>query len=56
MEPVYIGRRQKLTYGLVNIILGLLVYTQVPLLGQLLFGIGVIFIIQGLIRGKERIA
>lgn len=55
-QPVYMGRREKLTYGIATIVLGLIVINFVTLLGQLLIGIGILMIANGIIRGKERIA
>lgn len=56
MTPVYITRREKFRNGLLSIVAGVVVYTKVPLLGQLLVAVGFWMIASGIIHGEERIA
>lgn len=54
--PVYVNRKQKLLYGTVNILLGIVLFTYSALLGRIALAIGFGMVFSGILRGKERIA
>lgn len=55
VEPVFMGRWDKLKLGLVTLAIGVLVYSWSPIAARLFIGIGGLLIFSAVIRGKERI-
>jgi hypothetical protein len=54
-SPAYITRREKLTWGTLTVVVGVLAWQASHLLGRVLILAGLAMVGSGIVRGRERI-